>query len=89
MFSAVGFGVNHHNELSPSVYENCILVVDSQEAANKELANLIKNNVLVRTEIGCLINKSSSIPSDAKVTVFHSLGKRLSNQTIIYGYFVN
>uniref|UniRef100_A0A1B6CA06 Ketimine reductase mu-crystallin n=1 Tax=Clastoptera arizonana TaxID=38151 RepID=A0A1B6CA06_9HEMI len=72
--NAVGFGVNHHNELSHPVYENSLLIVDSVEAANKELSKLIQNNVPIVTEVGSIINKSFTLPSNVRATVFHSLG---------------
>lgn len=72
---AVGFGVNHHNELPLDVYRQAAVVVDSLPAAERELKGLIDAGVPLHCELGEKIRGVRSLPDTTCYTVFHSLGK--------------
>lgn len=75
LFLAVGFGVNHHNELALDVYRQSVVVVDSLAAGERELKGLIDTGVPLHCELGEKIRGVRSLPDTARYTVFHSLGK--------------
>lgn len=72
---AVGFGVNHHSEIAEAIYHNAVIVVDNLPAANKELKLLVEKKIPFWGELGEIINKTRTIPSNTNFTIFHSLGK--------------
>lgn len=72
--NAVGFGVNHHNEVAEAVYRKAVTVVDNLQAANKELKGLTEKKISFWGELGEVINKTHTLPSNTNFTIFHSLG---------------
>lgn len=72
--NAVGFGVSHHNEVAEAVYRKAVIVVDNMPAANKELKLLVEKKMCFWGELGEVINKTRTLPSNTKFTIFHSLG---------------
>lgn len=73
--AAVGFGVNHHNELALDVYRQAVVVVDSMPAGEQELKGLVDSGVPLHCELGEKIRGVRALPDTARYTVFHSLGK--------------
>lgn len=72
--AAVGFGVNHHNELSLDVYNQGIIVVDNMPGALQELRGLVEGGISLACELGEVIRGVTTVSKDKRFTIFHSMG---------------
>ncbi|XP_054287351.1 ketimine reductase mu-crystallin-like [Macrosteles quadrilineatus] len=79
--NAVGFGVNHHCEVSRDVYNLSAVVVDNMPGALHELRELTSSGVKLQCEVGEVIRKVTSLP-DTRFTVFHSMGMSLEDVAV-------